>query len=211
MLSLSFSVSVCVSVSLKLHSLVLYLFVPMATTQKLITFSLLLDHHHPKLSFPPFLSKPHNHKLSSKFSPVAFNASRALYTHSSTSHKLSTPITVSRPSSSFLQMGPHEACSSREITVKSSVSESDGTSTLSQTVLFSQILLLCLVLLFNLCFQPNDSIHSTDHLILQFIEDGIILILEKLSLRSCTMKKCGLETCYQMGIASLKYSLALFE
>ena len=189
MLSLSFSVSVCVSVSLKFHSLVLYLFVPMATTQKLITFSLLLDHHHPKLSFPPFLSKPHNHKLSSKFSPVAFNASRALYTHSSTSHKLSTPITVSRPSSSFLQMGPHEACSSREITVKSSVSESGGTSTLSQTVLFSQILLLCLVLLFNLCFQPNDSIHSTDHLILQFIEDGIILILEKIKFKKLYYEK----------------------
>ncbi|XP_075639896.1 plastidal glycolate/glycerate translocator 1, chloroplastic [Castanea sativa] len=108
----------------------------MATTQKLLTFSLLLDHHHPTLSFPSFLSsKPHNHKLSSKFSPVAFNATRALYTHSSTSHKLFTPpIIVSRPSSSFLQMGPHEACSSREITVKSSVSESGGTSTLSQTV-----------------------------------------------------------------------------
>lgn len=118
--------------------------VPMATTQKFLTFSLLLDHHHPTLSFPSFLSKPHNHKLSSKFSPATFNATRALYTHSSTSHKLFTPITVSRPSSSFLQMGPHEACSSREITVKSSVSESGGTSTLSQRVLFSHILLLCL-------------------------------------------------------------------
>ncbi|KAK9985223.1 hypothetical protein SO802_034748 [Lithocarpus litseifolius] len=106
----------------------------MASTQKLITFSLLLDHQHPKLSFPPFLSKPHNHKLSSKFSSVAFNATRALYKHSSTSQKLFTPITVSRPSSSFLQMGPHEACSSREITVKSSVSESGGTSTPSQAV-----------------------------------------------------------------------------
>jgi hypothetical protein len=103
----------------------------LATPQKL-TFSLILDKHHSKLSFPPFLSK--SHKLSAKFTPVAFNATPALYTHSA-SHKLFTPIRLSRPNSTFFQMGSHEACSSREISVKSSFSESGATSTLSQTVL----------------------------------------------------------------------------